>query len=154
MTAENPASVIRSVLIPLSESRLLLPNSLVAEVFGYVQPDPIADSPDWLLGSVGWRGVSLPLVSFEALVGGKMVPPGIKGRIIVLYGVGRNVDKVPYVGILSTDVPRLFRASDQTLTPSTERQPESGIAQWGQSEEGPLAVPDLDYLVDQVAGSI
>lgn len=151
MSAQQDGPVIRSVLIPLSGMRLLVPNSLVAEVFGYVQPDPIADSPDWLLGSVGWRGVVLPLVSFEAMTGGRMVPPGIKGRVIVLYGLGPQVDRAPYVGLLSTDVPRLFRATNESVHPAGERQTLPGVSQWGHIEDGLVAIPDLDYLVNQLA---
>ncbi|MEO5343991.1 MAG: chemotaxis protein CheW [Gammaproteobacteria bacterium SHHR-1] len=154
MKSQTEEQIIRSVLIPLSDMRLLLPNALVAEVFGYVQPDPIDNSPDWLLGSVAWRGVGLPLVSFEALVGGNMAPPGIKGRIIVLYGLGRQVEQAPYVGILSTDVPRLFRASEDSLQSAPQQPSQVGISLWAQSEEGLLAIPDLDYLNQCLAESL
>lgn len=154
MNTSVEPQLIRCVLIPLGGMRLLLPNSLVAEVFGYVQPNPIANSPAWLLGNVAWRGTVLPLVSFEALVGDKMAPPGIKGRIIVLYGLGKQVDKAPYVGLLSTDVPRLFRASAETLQPAPDRPAQPGIGLWGQAEDGLLAIPDLDYLIEQLAACL
>jgi chemosensory pili system protein ChpC len=146
--------VVRSVLIPLSGSRLLLPNSLVAEVFGYVQPDPIIGAPTWLLGSVGWRGVALPLISFESLIGGKMVPPGIKGRVIVIYGIGRWVDRVPYIGLLASDVPRLLRASTSTLLPAPAEKLITGITQIAMVDGAPAWIPDIDHLVGLIAKSL
>lgn len=137
---------VRSVVVPLNGMQLLLPNSLLAEVFGYVTPDPIANAPHWLLGSVGWRGVVLPLISFESLVGGKVVPPGIKGRVIVIYSLGEQVEKVPYIGLLATDIPRLLRASAATLQPVPDQGPVQGVSQMALVNGEPSVIPDIDYL--------
>ncbi|MEW8260599.1 MAG: chemotaxis protein CheW, partial [Candidatus Thiodiazotropha taylori] len=53
---------VRSVLIPLHERQILLPNATVAEVMGYQQPEYAGDElPEWFLGHLAWRGVMIPV---------------------------------------------------------------------------------------------
>ncbi|MEW8500302.1 MAG: chemotaxis protein CheW, partial [Candidatus Thiodiazotropha taylori] len=68
---------VRSVLIPLHERQILLPNATVAEVMGYQQPEYAGDElPEWFLGHLAWRGVMIPVVSYEGLLGEPVVEPG------------------------------------------------------------------------------
>ena len=55
-TQDNRSQDIRGVLIQVAGGRLLLPNATIAEVMSYADPEPIDDTPDWLLGRIRWRG--------------------------------------------------------------------------------------------------
>ena len=61
----NTPEQIASLLIPMIGKPLLVPNVAVAEIVGWEQPEKAEGSPDWLLGEVEWRGVTLPVVSLE-----------------------------------------------------------------------------------------
>jgi len=59
-------NVVRCLLIPISGGQLLLPNSVVAEVFPYNEPERVAENqPNWLLGLIDWRNQRIPLLSIE-----------------------------------------------------------------------------------------
>jgi chemosensory pili system protein ChpC len=54
-------------LVPLQKSNILLPSSSVAEIIPYEPLQRIQDTPDWFLGLLGWRGIEVPVLSFEML---------------------------------------------------------------------------------------
>ena len=56
---------IHSQMLALSGDPLVLPNTAVAEIINYVEPTPVKDAPDWLLGTLDWRGYRIPLLSLE-----------------------------------------------------------------------------------------
>ena len=58
-----------SLLVPLSEDRLIVPRSCVVEVVRFSQPNQEAGAPRWMLGKVNWNCRELPLVSFEGAIG-------------------------------------------------------------------------------------
>lgn len=53
---DDASREIRGVLIQIEGGRLLLPNATVSEVLSYADPEPIENAPDWILGSIRWRG--------------------------------------------------------------------------------------------------
>src|SRR5690606_40453141 len=65
VASQNDTSSLSGLLLPLADRTLLLPNVAVAELIAYQTPQEIAHAPDWLLGRIIWRDLSLPLVSFE-----------------------------------------------------------------------------------------
>ena len=67
---EAPLQEIYSLLVPLAENRLLVPRANIAEVTGYREPEPYSGSLPWLLGSIGWAGERIPVLSFEGASGG------------------------------------------------------------------------------------
>ena len=67
--ADITSREIRGLMIPVTGTRVLLPNATVAEVITYSVPEKIADAPAWLLGRLSWRGWRLPLFSFSMLTG-------------------------------------------------------------------------------------
>lgn len=142
-------SGVRTMLIPLQGLTLMLPNALVAEVVGYYPPDRLKGTPTWLLGKAQWRGVYLPLISFERLIGIGFASPGHKARILVLYGLKPWMDRLPYYALLVTEVPRLQRASVETLE-LVEAEPSVGLINKVKAGEREVWVPDIDYLCEQI----
>ena len=59
------AEELYSLLVPLSEDRLIVPRACVAEVVRFSKPDHEAGAHNWMLGTVSWNGRELPVVSFE-----------------------------------------------------------------------------------------
>jgi len=138
---------VRCVIIPLEGGAVLLPNTAIAEVVGYREPKPISPAPSWCLGSIQWRGVSVPLISFETVVGGLLGEIGHRARIILIYGLGEKRGKVPYYGLLAQGIPRLSRVVAEGIQPSPDGGVEheaiaasvvvDGVAAW---------IPNMDVL--------
>lgn len=142
---------VRSVLIPLHELQLLLPNAVVAEVIGYQQPEPVEEGkPDWLMGTAVWRGVIIPVVSFEGMLGERVVIPGHRGRIVVMNTLNQN-QQLTHVGLAVKAIPSLVRVSADNvkpLDPKDELDPL--LKQLVEVDMNPAAIPDLDEIERQV----
>ena len=101
------AIVVRSQLIALEALRLVLPNTAIAEVIAYTQPELPEDMPEWFLGYVPWRGYQIPVLSFESMVDQPGSKPDKRSRIIVLNSISGDPDR-PFYGLLATGIPRLM----------------------------------------------
>ena len=140
------ASEVRCMLIPLRQGRLLLPNSTVAEVMGYRDPDPVDGAPDWVRGKVGWRQRDILVVDFERLLGRRDSAASVRQRIAVCYSLDPEASW-PVLGLLSQGIPRLLRVDEEAIAdagaPVQDRDPVR-MRVIVDGEE--LLVPDLDKL--------
>jgi chemosensory pili system protein ChpC len=142
---------VRSVLIPLNELQLLLPNAVIAEVIGYQQPEPPeGEKPDWYVGSYVWRGVIIPVVSFEGMLGERVIMPGHRGRIMVMNTLGQD-QKLTHIGLLVQAIPSLVRVGANNVVPvSPEDELDPLIKQQVELDLNPAMIPDLDEIERQV----
>lgn len=105
---------IRSVLIPLTGARVLLPNATVAEVITYSTPDPIEGAPDWIMGRVVWRGWWVPVFSLPMLGGWARRENEAGAKIAVLKALGGNPD-MPFLAMVTQGFPRLVTVTADSL---------------------------------------
>ncbi len=112
---------IRGVLLPLHEAQLLLPNASVSEVVGVEEIKAVSDVPDWFLGTQEWRGLEIPIISFEKLLGLPAIEPGVRSRLAVSNTIGGNKD-CPFIGLLLASTPRLVRITEDVVAPQSDAQ--------------------------------
>ncbi|MEC7376093.1 MAG: chemotaxis protein CheW, partial [Pseudomonadota bacterium] len=85
------SQTLSCVMIPMSGRQLLLPNVSIAEVVDYASSDAGTNSPEWLVGYLDWRGLQLPVISYDAANGAALTVPGDnRGRIVVLNTIGEH----------------------------------------------------------------
>ena len=138
---------IRGVMIQVAGGRLLLPNATIAEVMSFADPEPIEDTPDWLLGRIRWRGWQLPLIAFARLSGIAEEQGGFGSKVIVLKALGGD-PKFPYFALLTQGFPRLVTVSRDTLVTDTsidEALPE-GVQARVLLNENEALLPDLEHV--------
>ena len=111
---------IASLLIPMIGRPLLIPNVAVAEIVGWNQPEKQEGSPDWMLGTVDWRGVALPVVSLELMNNPEIEDASQGARLAVINGVGEC--KLPFYAISVQGLPRLVRVFPEELSSEEESQ--------------------------------
>ena len=112
--AENPEQ-LSCALIPVQDTTLLLPNVSIAEIVDY-EPDPPDDDQGWVLGKLQWRGVTLPVLSWEAANGGEPIPPeGRRGRILVLNTITERHDAMPFMAMATRGIPRQAKVNPDEL---------------------------------------
>lgn len=141
---------IRCMQLPLHGLSLLVPNSAVAEIIGYSAPQQAGQAEPWLQGKISWRGVMVPIVSFEHLCQMEAVEPGPRSRFAVLYNAQPDNQDVPYFGIILQDIPRGYLAQQERMLASFQHAECDYLA--GQADpliEG-LMVPDLDAVLASV----
>ena len=141
-----------SLLIPLSEDRLIVPRACVAEVVRFTAPEQEAGAHDWMMGSVNWNGRQLPVVSFEGALG-KDVPPSTGRTRIVVFYANTGQLKTGHFGVLTQGFPQLVRVNEDVLQlHSTDDWPKDApvLCRVKMINEFPL-IPDLERLEAMLA---
>ena len=138
-----------SLLIPLSDGRLIVPRACVAEVAGLPVSSEMTGAPPWYIGTVPWNGNPVPLVSFEGVCGRAMPTSSGRTRMVVFAGLGT---RLAHFAILSQGFPQLVRVSSDVIRPGSATFPERSpvICQVRMANEYPL-VPDLERLEEMIA---
>ena len=116
---DDGTEFVRSLYLPLSEDGALLPMASIAEIVAYLGPtrlpaaatDPM---PGWVVGSVPWRGLELPVCALERLIGWPYVEPGERGRIVVVHGTTQPA-VLPFLGMVIQALPSPVLASSATV---------------------------------------
>jgi len=102
---------LNALLLPLAGRTLLLPSAAVAEVIRYPgKPKAVDNAQDWLLGLIDWRGLALPLLSFEALAGSSLPPQS--GPMAVLNLTDERAT-VKFCALLLQGFPRPLQVDEQ-----------------------------------------
>jgi chemosensory pili system protein ChpC len=143
---------IYSLLIPLVDSRLIVPRACIAEVIGFQVPAEMSGAPPWYIGTIAWNGRQVPLVSFEGACGQNIPPAAGRSRVVIFHCIGDKLEG-GYFGVVSQGFPQLVRVSSDVVRPDNskvfgERQPV--ICQVRMLNEAPL-VPDIERLEEMIA---
>jgi chemosensory pili system protein ChpC len=146
---------MRCVLIPVGQKHLLLPNAAVAEIFSFREPKVRVDAPRWLLGMLDWRGLNIPVITWERLV--EKQEPAWKSQrmyIAILNTLNKN-PAVTHIGLLSIGVSRLIRIRADVLTEDNDETLVSPLIKSAIHVSSSMAsnitklpawIPDLDEL--------
>jgi len=141
---------VRSVLIPIAGTDLLLPNASIAEIVGYSTPEPIAEAPDWVLGNIIWHGWQVPVISFSMLTEMHKAEPIEGARICILKSLAA-IQKMPYIGVLTQGFPRLVTVTEAGLAEVPQDQAHIAMAGHCVIGDREAVVPDLDRIGQLVA---
>lgn len=142
----NLNEAIRSVLIPLGSTCLVLPNAAVAEIVGHRQPAPIADTPEWLLGTLDWRGYRVPLVSLQDLWEGTPAAVTRSSRVVVCNTISGS-GQLPFIALLGAEIPRLIRIDGDSLAGGHgDAEDRPGVLRQVELYGQQAVIPDLDDL--------
>lgn len=110
----SEADELYSLLVPLSEDRLIIPRACVAEVVRFTEPTVKEGAHDWMLGTVSWNGRELPVVSFEGAIGKEVPVATGRTRIVVFYSSTGQL-KSGFFGVLTQGFPQLVRVNRDVL---------------------------------------
>ena len=138
-------SIIASLYLPVSKSQLLLPNVSVAEVVGYQEPTKQHGKPDYFLGLVTWRGISIPLISYEVANDIDPSPRSGNARIAVINTIGKHQQKLPFFAVLTQGIPRLVKVSEEIIKKHDRKtgKADKSIVKVDGEE---AVIPDIEYL--------
>ena len=143
----DEAEELYSLLVPLTDDRLIVPRACVAEVVRYTEPDEQEGAHSWMLGTVDWNGRQLPVVSYEGALG-KDVPAATGRTRIVVFLASTGQLKTGYFGVLTQGFPQLVRVNRDVLKlEATDGWPDDApvLCRVKMINEFPL-IPDLEKL--------
>lgn len=150
----NSSEELYSLLVPISGARLIVPRVCVAEVTGLGQLHLTEYGPEWLTGSVGWKGREVPLLSFEAACGNET--PDIVSRTRAVIFHRSHPQGGAFFAILSQGLPQLVRINREVVGPDESRDwPADApiLCRIRMVNEYPL-VPDLQRLEEMLATAL
>jgi chemosensory pili system protein ChpC len=135
---------VRSLLIPLRDVNMLLPHAAIAEVGNYRVPNEQANTPDWLLGTIDWRGEIIPVLSLELLCGDQIPANPVYSRLIIINSV-RTDSPVRYYAIVAAALPRSVQF-DNSIVDDVETCELPALQCRVYIGREQAVIPDLDYL--------
>lgn len=142
---EQKKEDIPSLMLPLSGRVLLVPTVSVAEIVHFETPKAVVNSPDWLLGTMMWRELEIPLISYEVLNGED--DPGVNAltRVTVLNNSGLSED-LNFYALVTQGTPKLSRITedDVELNKGAKVSDFETLAVLVESEE--MCIPDLSKI--------
>jgi chemosensory pili system protein ChpC len=142
---------LHCMMVPADNETLLLPTSVMAEVMDYQPPRPNEAAPPWLLGQVDWETRQVPVFCFGALINGN--EPGEvskRSKIMILKSLTEST-RVPYIGLLMSDLPRPIQVLENDLEATGDDKKSLGVFSRIRFEEEDAIIPDMDrlaYLVE------
>lgn len=143
---ENLPPEVASLLIPMHGEPLILPNVSVAEIVPLTDIEMMDDTPGWYLGLVEWRGVKVPLLSFESLNGDALIESNEFTRMAVINGT-QDVEKLPFYGLMVQGIPRLVRVFPEEIGRESPEEGEGDAEAMHVVVNGEKAViPDLEKI--------
>ncbi len=108
------AEELYSLLVPLSDDRLIVPRACVAEVVRFSNAEKVEGAHEWMLGTVNWNGRPLPVISFEGALGKEVPVTTGRSRVVVFYANTGQL-KTGHFGILTQGFPQLVRVNRDVL---------------------------------------
>ncbi len=134
-------------LIPLQKNNILLPGSTVTEIIPYEPLQRIQNSPEWFLGILSWRGVQVPVISFEMLTNARasFSLMSVSSASLIVCVTLSGQEEIPYFALVAQALPRLMRLTAEELQESEEETVATELMRI-QLNGQPAIIPDLDYI--------
>lgn len=145
---------IRTIVAPLTNIHVMLPNGAVAEVLNYKSPKPFKKAPSWLLGEIAWHGWQVPVICYGQLVTeGSNNSITSKCRILIIKTLGEST-QVHYIGLVIQGLPRLKKVTADTLVEKHNDEQSEAVFSEVSIDGLQAVIPELNSLtriVEQAA---
>ncbi len=145
-------SVLETYAVAMQKQSILLPSASVAEIIPYEPLQRVDDTPDWFLGLLSWRGLQVPVASFEMLTVQRAsfsLVSVSSASLIVINGLN-DPEALPFYAVVGQTAPRLIALTEEMLFPTGEEPGKTERARV-RFEDQVISVPDLDYVEAAVA---
>ncbi len=113
---ERDEQLIKSIILTLKNELVVVPNASVAEIISVQGVREVGDSPRWMLGKARWRGVDIPVVSYEAAGGEDAEAVSLNTQVAVMYSASEEEGtQYPYIGLAMHGVPHVSTFSREQI---------------------------------------
>lgn len=140
---------VRSQLIPMDGMRLVLPNTAIAEVIAHQDVEVVENVPHWVMGLILWRGLKIPLLSFEAAVAEQIASGSRRSRIVVLNARSHEA-QLPFYGFLAQGIPRLMALNGSAIIDSPDQGETPYVVRHCLVDGNPAMIPDMDRFESEL----
>lgn len=141
---ESDDAPVRCMFLPFVDKGLLVPSTGVAEIVGLSPPKEVDSGPPWLAGLMTWRGLDIPLVSVERVLGEDAPPAGVRNRVAVMHTLSDTLQPAFY-GIVIQRLPTVVLASERNVDGG-----QGDVTAWMRGaldlEVGRALIPNFEHL--------
>ena len=141
----NTANTIHCVIVPIESTNILLPNTVVAEVIRFTEPEPVKGSPEWLLGHITWQAWRVPVIDYACLIGLEIDENPQGTRIMVVKSLLQG-EQLPYIGLVASGLPKLVTVSAGMLIEDPKLELTTGLFSEVTVNNKQAMIPDIDHL--------
>ena len=146
----NTKEQIKCVLLTLQSENVIVPNAAIAEIIASRDVAELDNAPAWLLGKMNWRGIDVPLVSFES-AGGFEGKVSSSTQIAVLYSMQKD-SVYPFIGLAISGVPHVSVFNREQIRPDEAAQGDHPmVAQKIRVNGAAASVLDIDAMAQMVS---
>ncbi len=149
MQSTAAVNELATLLLPVKDKQLVLPNVTVAEIIPYEEPLAKDDTPEWYLGSLTWRNQTIPLVSFDAMNDEVVSGESSERRIAVLNSIVDD-DRLHFCGIVTDGVPRLMRVMADEITDDVGATAGPAEISRVMISGERAAIPDVEHIQQEI----
>lgn len=147
---------IYCLIVPMVHKPMLIPNKALAEIVPYIDSEPAPDGHEpWHIGYLHWRGMLLPVVSYEEIYGHELSEDQKRVKMVAILHTQLGLKNMPYFGVAVQGIPRLAPVSRESIEhldeDAIEGLPESILANVNYRERE-LIIPDVkhvEWLIDK-----
>ncbi|WP_144392320.1 chemotaxis protein CheW [Pleionea sediminis] len=143
--SESTVPEVYSLMIPIIEQSILLPNATVSEIVPFSDVELDKTGPDWYIGTVHWHGQDLPMVSLDVMNGASDAQANKRARVAIVNTLNEHED-MTHIGIVVQGIPRLTHVTEPSV--SMVEGAELGAADKAKVQIGSIqsTIPDLDKI--------
>ena len=144
------SNTVHCIIVPIERTNIVLPNTAVAEVIRFSEPEPINESPEWLLGHITWQALRVPVLDYACLIGLEIDDHPTGARIMVVKSLLHG-EQLPYIGLVTTGLPKLVTISAGMLVEDPNLELTTGLFSEVTVDNQQAMIPDIDHLTQLVA---
>ncbi len=142
-------------ILEMQKQAVILPGDVVAEIIPYEPLQRMEDTPEWFLGLLGWRGIQVPVVSFEMLTVKRASFSLVSVASASLVIVRGDTDQalLPFYALVAQTRPVAHEIIDEMLI-GTEGMIERTEIAKVRFNNDVLSVPNLGYLEEALLNAL
>ncbi len=145
------ATELTVFMVPLQKSNILVPSTTVAEIIPYEPLQRVQDTPDWFLGFLAWRGIEVPVASFEMLTierASFSLVSVSSASLIILRALGGESD-FNYMAIVAQAMPETIQVTADELFETGEPAEKTELMK-ARFADQIISIPDFDYIETEI----
>ncbi len=146
----NTSNTVHCIIVPIEKTHIVLPNTVVAEVVKFSEPELIKGAPAWLLGHITWRDWRVPVIDYACLIGLEIDGNPTGARIMVVKSLLQG-EQLPYIGLVANGLPKLITISAGMLVEDPDLELTTGLFSEVTVDSKQAMIPDIDHLTQLVA---
>lgn len=131
-------------IVPMCTDPIIVPSVTVAEVIDYRPPEPLVGAPHWFMGTVDWRSLTLPVISFERYNHISESRQGTNSRIAIMNVVS-NQHYMRFFSVMVQGIPKPVSVVAANLQKQDESMTD-GVAMKVLLSGQIALIPDMDNI--------